>query len=90
MQVVWSEPAEQDLDAIVEYIAKDNLQAALDMDSLLREAADSLILFPEKGNPGRIPGTRELIAHRHYTLVYVVVSDTIQIVTVLHSSRQWP
>ena len=25
MQVVWSEPAEQDLDAIVEYIAKDNL-----------------------------------------------------------------
>lgn len=90
MQVVWSEPAEQDLDAIVEYIAKDNLQAALDMDNLLREAADSLILFPEKGKPGRIPGTRELIAHRHYTLVYVAVSDTIQIVTVLHSSRQWP
>ena len=26
MQVVWSEPAEQYLDAIVEYIAKDNLR----------------------------------------------------------------
>ena len=60
------------------------------MDSLLREAADSLILFPEKGKPGRIPGTRELIVHKHYTLVYVVAPDTVQIVAVLHSSRQWP
>ena len=90
MQVVWSEPAQQYLDAIVEYIAKDNLQAALDMDVLLREAADSLLQFPEKGRPGRIPGTRELIAHKHYTLVYVIVPGAVQIVTVLHSSRQWP
>lgn len=90
MKIVWAEPAEEDLGAIVEYIAKDNLQAALDMDSLLRDAADGLIVFPEKGKPGRIPGTRELIAHKNYTLVYVVAPDAIQIVTVLHSARQWP
>ena len=61
MQVVWSEPAEQDLDAIVEYIAKDNLQAALDMDSLLRKAADSLILFPEKENPDAFQAPENLL-----------------------------
>lgn len=90
MNLVWSEPAEEDLDAIVEYIAQDNLQAALDMDSLLRDTADRLILFPEKGKPGRIPGTRELIVHKNYILVYVTTPETVQIVTVLHSARQWP
>ena len=90
MNLVWSEPAEEDLDAIVEYIAQDNLQAALDMDSLLRDTADRLILFPEKGKPGRIPGTRELIIHKNYILVYVTTPETVQIVTVLHSARQWP
>ncbi len=90
MHVVWSEPAEEDLDAIVEYIARDNLQAALDMDSLLRDAADGLALFAATGKPGRIPGTRELVAHRNYILVYVVTPDAVQIVTVLHSAQQWP
>lgn len=73
MNLVWSEPAEEDLDAIVEYIAQDNLQAALDMDSLLRDTADRLILFPEKGKPGRIPGTRELIVHKNYILVLSLI-----------------
>ena len=90
MRVVWSEPAEEDLGAIVEYIARDNLQAALDMDSLLRDAADGLAMFAATGKPGRIPGTRELVAHRNYILVYVVAPDAVQIVTVLHTSQQWP
>lgn len=90
MKVVWSELAEEDLDTIVEYIAKDKLQAALDMDDLLRDSADGLALFPEKGKPGRVPGTREFVAHKNYILVYLMDSDTIQIVTVLHSAQQWP
>lgn len=90
MKIVWAEPAEQDLDTIVEHIAKDNLQAALDMDDLLRDCADRLVSFPKKGKPGRVPGTREFVAHRNYILVYVVTSDAIQIVAVLHAARLWP
>ena len=90
MRVVWSEVAEEDLDTIVTYIAKESLQAALDMDELLRDSADGLAVFPEKGKPGRVPGTRELIAHKNYILVYVMRSGSVQIVTVLHSARQWP
>ena len=90
MKVIWSAPAEEDLDMIVEYIAKDSLQAALEMDALLRDSADGLAVFPEKGKPGRIPGTREFVAHKNYALVYVVTPGAIQVVTVLHSARQWP
>ena len=90
MKVIWSASAEGDLDTIVEYIAKDNLQAALEMDDRLRDSADGLAVFPEKGKPGRFPGTREFVAHKNYILVYVIAPDAIQIVTVLHSARQWP
>lgn len=90
MNVVWSEPAENDLDAIVLFIARDDIQAALEMDALLRNAAAGLALFPEKGKPGRVPGTREIVAHKHYLLVYALTPDAVHIVAVLHTSRQWP
>ena len=90
MKVTWSEPAEDDLDRIARYIAHDNLQAALELDDLLRSSANGLSAFPEKGRPGRFPGTRELVVHKNYILVYVITPDAIKIVTVLHSARQWP
>lgn len=90
MELIWSALAEEDLDAIVSYIAEDNLQAALEMDDMLRGAANGLAMFPRKGKPGRIPGTRELTAHPSYILVYMLEKESILIVTVLHSSQQWP
>lgn len=90
MDIIWSATATHDLEAIIDYIASDNLQAALRMDELLRDAANSLASFPQKGKPGRVPGTREFIAHEHYILVYVVTQHDIQIVTLLHAPRQWP
>ncbi|CAK7067306.1 MAG: Toxin RelE2 [Desulfovibrio sp.] len=90
MEVVWSEPAEKNLDAIVTYIAADNIHAALEMDDLLREAANKLAQFPQKGKPGRVPGTRELTPHPHYVLVYLLREKSVHIVTVLHTARQWP
>ena len=90
MEVVWSEEAEENLDTIVSYIADDNLQAALEMDDLLRSAASGLARFPRKGKAGRIPGTRELAVHPSYLLVYILDDTVLHIVTVLHTSQQWP
>lgn len=42
------------------------------------------------GKPGRIMGTRELVVHRHYFLVYELHTDTVYILAVVHTSRQWP
>ena len=37
-----------------------------------------------------MPGTRELVAHRNYILVYDTAGNVARILRVLHTSRQWP
>jgi len=90
MEVIWSERAEQDLASIVEFIARDNVRAALEMDRILQNAAGGLAVFPRKGKPGRVPGTRELVAHEHYILVYRLTDEVVYIVAALHSSMRRP
>ena len=90
MKLVWSRPAREDRKAIREYIAADNPSAALDLDELLSEKAARLVDHPGLGRPGRLQGTRELVAHRHYILIYDVVGDLVRVLRVLHAARQWP
>ncbi len=90
MEIIWSAQAEQNLADIVEFVALDNLNAALELDVLLQNAAEGLRVFPHQGKPSRVPGTRELVAHEHYILIYALAVETIHILAVLHSSRQWP
>ena len=42
------------------------------------------------GRPGRVDGTRELLVHRNYFMVYDVKDERIRIVRVLHGARRWP
>ena len=42
------------------------------------------------GKPGRVQGTRELVAHRSYILIYAVKADQVQVLRLLHTARQWP
>jgi plasmid stabilization system protein ParE len=36
------------------------------------------------------PGTRELIPHESYRLVYEVEGDTVWILALVHTARMWP
>lgn len=90
MKVRWSSEASRDRANIRSYIAEDNVEAALRMDELLGKAAAQLADFPNLGRSGRVPGTREVIPHRSYRLVYRVEGDTVAIVRVIHTSRRWP
>ncbi|WP_313517846.1 type II toxin-antitoxin system RelE/ParE family toxin [Brevundimonas sp.] len=49
-----------------------------------------MVDHPGLGRVGRVPGTRELVAHQNYVLVYDVVDDQVRILRVLHAARQWP
>ena len=60
------------------------------MDTLFAEATENLTHFPEMGRFGKIPGTREIFPHESYRLVYEVEDNTIWILTLIHTSRQWP
>lgn len=90
MKLVWTRPAREDRKAIREYIAADNPSAALDLDELLSEKAARLVDHPGLGRPGRLQGTRELVAHRNYILIYDVADDVVRMLRVLHAARQWP
>jgi len=90
VKVIWTPEAEADRQDIVEYIADDNPIAAVRMDQLFSDAAATLTQFPMRGRPGTITGTRELIPHESYRLVYEIEGETIWVLTLVHTARQWP
>jgi len=60
------------------------------MDQLFSDAAVSLSDFPKRGRHGAVPGTRELIPHESYRLVYEIVGETVWLLALVHTARQWP
>jgi toxin ParE1/3/4 len=91
MTLVWLRRAERSLEALTDYIARENRQAAHNTILTIRTAAARLIDNPALGRPGRVPGTRELVVvGTPYILPYRVQGETIQVLHVLHGSRQWP
>lgn len=90
MKVLWTLSAEQDRADIVDFIANDNPLAAIRMDEIFSAAVGRLAEHPLLGRAGQIPGTRELIPHESYRLVYEVRADTVWILTLVHTARLWP
>ncbi len=60
------------------------------MDELFSDAVAGLADHPLLGRPGKIPGTRELIPHDRYCLVYEIEREAVWILAVVHAARQWP
>lgn len=90
MRLVWTRPAADDRKEIREYIAQENPAAALALDELFSEKAGRLTDHPNLGRWGRVSGTRELVAHHNYILIYDVTDDSVRVLRVLHAARQWP
>lgn len=90
VKLIWTRPASIDRKKIREYIAQDNPAAALTIDELLSEKAGRLVDHPNLGRLGRVAGTRELIAHQNYILVYDLAGDLVRVLRILHAARQWP
>jgi len=92
VKVRWTSQAELDRVDILTYIAGDNVRAAIAMDELFGSAAARLADFPLLGRLGQISGTRELIAHENYRLIYEVAEadGTVWVLALIHTSRQWP
>ena len=60
------------------------------MDETFLASAARLADFPAMGHPGKIPGTRELMPHQSYRLVYEIQGDEVLILALIHVARQWP
>ena len=90
MIVVWTPDAEQDRADIWDYIAAENPGAAARMDKVFSDAAARLAKHPKIGKTGKISGTRELVPHESYRLVYEIDDGTIWVLALIHTARQWP
>lgn len=90
MKVIWTPEAQQDRLEIWDYIAADKPRAAASLDEYFSDAALRLSEHPELGRLGKIPGTRELILHQSYRLVYEIEQNTVWLLALVHTAKQWP
>ncbi|MEL6061616.1 MULTISPECIES: type II toxin-antitoxin system RelE/ParE family toxin [unclassified Methylobacterium] len=88
--LVWTLEALQDRDAIYDDIEADNPAAAIALDRRFTEKAARLVDHPALGRRGRVAGTREMIVHRRYIIVYKVDDSVVRILRVLHAALQGP
>ena len=90
MKVRWTPEAEDDRAQIFDYIEADSPRAAVKMDELFSKSAARLADHPKLGRTGRIPGTREVIPHKSYCLVYEIEQETVWVLALVHTAKQWP
>ena len=90
MKVVIRARADEDLDGIFAWIAKDNLRAAAGMIRRIRQRIGRLATsgLEHMGRPGLDPGTRELV-EPPYIIVYEVheAREEIEILYIVHGAR---
>ncbi len=90
MRIVWTPEALQDREDIWDLIVSDNPKAAIRMDELFSNAVSRLTDFPLLSQTGKILGTRELIPHESYRIVYEIQQETLWILALIHTARHWP
>ena len=91
MRIRWTSPAASALEAIVDYIAQDNLQAAQEVALRISVVVGQLSEHPRLGRKGRVRGTNELVIHGiPYIVPYRIKGNEVQILSVYHASRKWP
>jgi toxin ParE1/3/4 len=80
----------ESLQAIEDFVAKDNPIAAVD---LWLTIDDQVSLLADPNFPrrrGRVAGTLELVAHPNYVVILVQAEDTVTAIDVLHVARRYP
>lgn len=88
--VTWKKQAINDLIRIGQKIALDSPDNAGKMVTLIESKIVPLAAYPNLGRMGRQRGTRELVAHENYIVIYRVLEKCVEILRVKHAAQQWP
>ena len=90
MKIVIREKAEDDLDNIFQWIARDNPRAAAQMVGRIRDRINMLELdsLARMGRPGFVEGTLELVEYP-YLIIYRVDDSRreVEVLAVMHGAR---
>ena len=90
LPIVWRVRARESLVGIARHIAAHNPTAARRIKEQIEQSIIPASEHPYLFRPGRVPGTREIVAHPNYIVVYRVTTDRIEVVHVLHARQQYP
>ena len=90
MEVVPSARYRNDLDNIVEHIAKQNPAVAVQVWDAVEKQVAQLEEFPLLGRAGRVPGTRELVIARTPYIVVYSANGIVILLRLLHGAERWP
>lgn len=90
MRVRWTTDAADDLERICDYVARERPEVAGRLAFDVLRAIEGLRAFPNRGRPGRVQGTRELVLTGPFLAVYEVREEDVQVLRILHGARQWP
>jgi len=91
VRVRWTVPAAAALENIQDYIARENPRAAWEVVKRVKFAVRQLEDHPKIGRAGRVHGTYELVIHGvPYIVPYRIKNKELQILSVYHTSREWP
>lgn len=90
MRLVWAAAARADLGEIMRHIAANDLALARSLSSEIQVRVEGLSDHPYLYRPGRVAGTREALIHPNYGLTYRAGEDTVEILSITHTCRQFP
>lgn len=85
--IQWKKQAINDLIEIGRHIAKSSIENAEAMVDMIESKVIKLSAYAELGRVGRKRGTREMVAHAHYLVIYRVTNkQRVEILRVKHSA----
>lgn len=90
LPVQWLPNARDNLATIIDFISDYDDVAAEKLQDEIERAAAQLPQHPYLYRPGRVAGTREMVVHPNYLVVYRIKPDVIEIVNVLHTRQEYP
>lgn len=90
LRLKWRPLAEEDLLSILENIGEDDSDAALALVQMIREKVEGLRVRPRLYRAGRVSGTREMVVHHNYVVLYSIETDAVEILRVKHARQLWP
>ena len=90
--VIWTDTAKKDLNEIIEYIAQDSIEIAIQKYEKIKEAAEPLVLFTNQGRvipellKHNITKFKELIISP-WRLMYKIENNVVYVMAVIDGRR---
>lgn len=91
MKLIFTDAAEEELEAIGDYIARDNPDRALSFVRELRKDCVLLTTMPKRHpllSRHRASGIRRRV-HGNYLIFYRIEPDAVQVLHILHGARDY-